>query len=222
MDTPVIVLVLAKAPQTGLVKTRLCPPATPLQAARVAAASLMDTLAAVAATPGTQPVLALAGDLADAEAGPRLRQIVDGVPVVRQRGTGLGERIAAAHRDAAVLFPGQAVLQIGMDTPQVTPSLLDGCRRSLAAPGVDAALGFAEDGGWWLLGLRDPLRAASIAHVPTSRADTGKRTLLALRTSGLTVCPLPRLSDVDTYDDARTVAATLPGSRFAAAVRDIR
>ncbi|MCR6490554.1 DUF2064 domain-containing protein [Amycolatopsis sp. OK19-0408] len=221
MDTPVIVLVLAKAPRAGLVKTRLCPPATPRQAAQVAAASLMDTLEAVVATPGARPVLAMAGDLDDAEAAPQLRRMLDGIPVVRQRGAGLGERIAAAHSDAAALFPGQAVLQIGMDTPQVTPSLLDSCRCSLAAPDVDAVLGPADDGGWWLLGLRDPRCAAAITSVPTSRADTGERTFDALRDSGLRVCPLPRLSDVDTFDDARAVAAALPGSRFASAVGDI-
>jgi glycosyltransferase A (GT-A) superfamily protein (DUF2064 family) len=47
-----ILLVAAKAPVAGLVKTRLCPPATPRQAAAVAAAALLDTLAAVRARSG--------------------------------------------------------------------------------------------------------------------------------------------------------------------------
>ncbi|MDN5861243.1 MAG: glycosyltransferase, partial [Pseudonocardia sp.] len=66
MSTGVALVVLAKAPVQGTVKTRLCPPATPEQAAELAAAALLDTLAAAAAVPRAQLVVALAGALADA------------------------------------------------------------------------------------------------------------------------------------------------------------
>jgi glycosyltransferase A (GT-A) superfamily protein (DUF2064 family) len=51
-----------------------------------------------------------------------------------------------------------------------------------------------------------------------SQRDTGQRTLRALRQGGLRVAPLPRISDVDSFEDASLVAATVPCSRFAAAV----
>lgn len=211
------VLVLAKAPEPGLVKTRLCPPLLPGQAADLAAAALLDTLDAAAGMPGGTAVAVLTGDPARAARGQAVRAALRSVRVIAQRGDGLGARVAAAHADAAALLPGRPTLQIGMDTPQVTADLLAAAAAELA--GTDAVLGLATDGGWWALGLRDPRHAALVAGVPTSRDDTGPRTLDALRAAGLRVHLLPTLSDVDTVDDARAVAAHAPGTRFAAAVR---
>ncbi|MBN6038487.1 DUF2064 domain-containing protein [Amycolatopsis sp. 195334CR] len=216
--TPHILLVLAKAPCAGKVKTRLCPPASPVQAARIAAAALLDTLVAARAVPDARTVVALSGDLAEAEEGVEIASLINDLPVYSQRGDSLGERIAAAHADAASRYPGLPSLQIGMDTPQASPRLLAECARSLNAPGADAVLGPATDGGWWVLGLRDPLIAASIADVPTSRDDTGRRTTTALRAGGLQVREVPTLSDVDTAEDAVRVRDLVPGSRFANAV----
>ena len=81
-----------------------------------------------------------------------------------------------------------------------------------------AVLGPAADGGWWALGLRDPRLARVVADVPTSRDDTGERTLHALRAAGLRVGVLPELTDVDTAADAVAVARAAPWTRFAAAV----
>jgi uncharacterized protein len=216
-----ILLLLAKAPQPGRVKTRLCPPAGPVQAARIAAAALLDTLAALRAVPGVQPVVALAGDIAGAERCQEISAALRGLPVIAQRGASLGERIAACHTDAAGLLPGVASLQVGMDTPQIDAGLLTRCLRRLDRPGTGAVLGPALDGGWWALGLRDPHAAAAIAGVATSQPDTGARTADALRRHGLTVSQLPPLCDVDTMADAHAVAAAIPASRFAAAVREL-
>jgi uncharacterized protein len=203
------VLVLAKAPVPGQVKTRLCPPCTPAQAAGIAAACLADTLAAVEGCGAGRRVLALAG-----RPGPDS----GGVAVIPQRGAGLGERIAAAFADTAALGPATGgIVQIGMDTPQITPGLLDHCLATLAGPGVDAVLGPATDGGWWVMGLRDPAAAALVAAVPMSTPDTGRLTGQALRGAGLRVALLPVLRDVDHWADALAVAAA-PGGRFAAAV----
>ncbi|MEJ3745589.1 DUF2064 domain-containing protein [Actinomycetes bacterium KLBMP 9797] len=211
-----ILLVVAKAPVPGLAKTRLCPPATPARAAAIAAAALLDTLDAVRATPGVTPVLALTGRLADAARADEIWAALCGWAVIRQRGTGLGERLANAHADARAMAPGCPVLQIGMDTPQVRPAVLAAAARQLSD--VDAVLGPAVDGGWWLLGLRDPSHAAALRTVPMSTAGTGAATRAALRDHGLRVATAPDLSDVDTWADAVAVAGATPGSRFAAAV----
>jgi uncharacterized protein len=208
-----VLLVVAKAPVAGLAKTRLCPPATPRQAAAVAAAALLDTLEAVAAVPSVQRVLAYTGQFTDAEAAAEIRAALAGWHLVPQRGDGFGERLANAHADTAAAFPGQPVLQIGMDTPQVTPSLLAAALRRLAT--ADAALGMAEDGGWWALGLRDPTKASALRSVPMSTPDTGGLTRLALADRGLRIVDLPVLSDVDTWDDALAVAESVPDTRFA-------
>lgn len=215
-----VVIVLAKAPVPGRVKTRLCPPATPEQAARVASAALLDSLDAARAVPGARTVVALTGDLSAAVGRDELRAALASCDVVEQRGNGLGERIAALHADVATVYPGLPTVQIGMDTPQVTPQLLASCLASLYGP-PDAVLGPATDGGWWLLGLADPRGAAVIADVPMSRIDTGDRTRDALRTSGRRVATAPELTDVDTAAEAVTVAAEVRGGRFATVVDEL-
>ncbi|MFP5020969.1 TIGR04282 family arsenosugar biosynthesis glycosyltransferase [Pseudonocardia phyllosphaerae] len=217
--TTVTTVVLAKAPVPGRVKTRLCPPATAEQAAGIAAAALLDTLDAAAGVPGGT-VVAITGVRGEAVHAAELADRLAGAGVVEQRGESLGERIAAAHADAAALHPGRPTLQVGMDTPQASAELLGRCAARLSEPGVDAVLGPATDGGWWVLGLNDPSAAAALTDVPTSRDDTGDRTLAALRAAGLHVETVEPLTDVDTADEAVVVAREVPGSRFAAAVAD--
>jgi uncharacterized protein len=196
-------LVLAKAPVPGRVKTRLCPPYRPEEAARLAAAALDDVLAAVRATPAARRVLVLDGDPV----------LVDtaGLEVVPQVPGQLDVRLAAAFAAAG---GGPAVL-IGMDTPQVTPRLLGRAGRALARS--DACLGLATDGGWWALGLRRP-DPALLLGVPCSLPTTGSRQLGRLLRAGLSVTRLPRLRDVDVPADAVAVAGSAPDTRFAAAV----
>jgi uncharacterized protein len=218
VNPPAAVIVLAKAPEPGRVKTRLCPPATPAEAAELAAASLLDTIEAAAGVPGAEPVVVLTGRPAGAARSGELMAALRGCRVLAQRGDGLGERIAAAHADTAALLPGHPTLLVGMDTPQADAALLAACLERLRAPGTDGVLGPAADGGWWAMGLRDPRAAQLVADVPTSRDDTGERTLLALRGGGLRVGLLPELTDVDTAADARAVADAVPCGRFAAAL----
>jgi hypothetical protein len=205
-------LVVAKAPVPGLAKTRLTPPATPRQAADIAAAALLDTLVAVRNTPGAVPVVAMTGDLELARRAGEVRAALASMTVIEQRGVDFADRLAdTAHR-----YPGLPIVQIGMDTPQVSPELLRHTAGLLT--NADVVLGPATDGGWWALGLRDPARASVLRWVPMSTSDTGARTLEAL---GSDAVPASVLSDVDTLEDAIRVAAEIPDSRFAAAVAAI-
>lgn len=194
-------LVLAKAPVAGRVKTRLCPPLTPEGAAEVAAAALEDTLDAVLATPAARRVLVLDGEYA-----------AEGFETQPQRGGPMPERLAAAFDDCDRSLPA---LLVGMDTPQLTPQLLT--EAVVALQQHPAVLGLAGDGGWWALGLQRPA-GSLLRDVPTSRDDTGALQLAALRRAGLDPHLLPQLRDVDTADDARAVAALAPYGRFASAV----
>ncbi len=206
---------MAKAPVPGRVKTRLCPPATPRQAADLATAALADTVAAARRVPAAWIVVALDGEPDDA-----LLTALRGTTIIAQRGGSLGERIAAAHADVVGLAPNACSVQVGMDTPQLDPAVLDRCLSTVALPGgPDAALGPTVDGGWWALGLRDPRCAELVREVATSRADTGARTRSALESAGLRVATLPQLTDVDTMADAHLVARVCPETRFAAALR---
>ncbi|MFD7446504.1 DUF2064 domain-containing protein [Streptomyces sp. NPDC059909] len=195
------VLVIAKEPVPGWVKTRLIPWYSAKDAAALAEAALVDTLEAVRSTTAARRVLVL-----DGAPGAWLPP---GIEVVPQAHGGLDERLAAAF--AACTGPA---LLIGMDTPQVTPALL---ARGLELASGEAAFGPAEDGGFWALGLAEP-DPALLRGVPMSVPETGAVQRRRLVEAGLTVRDLPRLRDVDTPDDARLVAAATPGSRFAAEV----
>ncbi|MPY34042.1 glycosyltransferase [Streptomyces adustus] len=196
-------LVIAKEPLPGRVKTRLTPPFTPRDAARLAEAALVDTLRAVAATPARRRVLVLEG-----RPGPWLPP---GFDVVPQCAGGLDERLSAAFAGCA----GPALL-IGMDTPQVTPGLL-----TVDFTGHDAWFGPAEDGGFWALGLAHP-DPALLRGVPMSSPMTGAVQRARLVAAGLRVHDLPRLRDVDTALDAEAVAGSAPRTRFAAELGRLR
>ncbi len=197
-------IVIAKAPAAGRVKTRLCPPCTPEQAAQLAAAALADTLDAARASAADRVVLALDGEPPAWLAG---------IEIVAQRGAGLAERVAAAFEDV-----GGPALLIGMDTPQVTRELLDHGLARLRA-GAPAALGRAYDGGYWAIGLQQPRREA-FAGVPMSSTATAAAQERRLEQLGLSPAQLPLLRDVDTFPDALAVAAAAPNGRFARAVAE--
>ncbi|MGV0773928.1 TIGR04282 family arsenosugar biosynthesis glycosyltransferase [Mycobacterium syngnathidarum] len=212
MTIPVSVLVVAKAPVPGLAKTRLAAAIGVEAAASIAAAALLDTLDAVAAAPVQARVVALTGDLGCAHAGGEIREALRVFTVIGQRGRDFAERLANAHVDASA-ETGLPVLQIGMDTPEVTGRLIEDCAAALV--GSDAVLGMAADGGWWLLGVRDPATARCLVDVPMSRPDTGAITLAALRDTGVAVRQVCVMPDVDTIDDVETVRRMCaPDSRF--------
>ena len=131
-----------------------------------------------------------------------------------QRGADFAHRLANAHLDAAGACGGLPVLQIGMDTPQVTAELVTECAQALV--GRDAVLGLAVDGGWWVLGVTVAAMADCLRTIPMSRSDTGAVTLAALRDTGIDVRMVAELADVDTVDDVEAVRrACAPGGRFA-------
>jgi uncharacterized protein len=212
---PVTVLVVAKSPEPGRAKTRLAATVGDRVAADIAAAALLDTLDAVAAAPVAARVVAVAGDVGAAARAAELRRRLEAFTVIPQRGDNFANRLANAHVDCADGYP---VLQIGMDTPQVTAELLTDCaRRLLDAPAV---LGMAHDGGWWVLGVATPTMAGCLRAIPMSQRDTGELTLKALRDSGIDVAQVQSLADVDVLDDVAAVrAACGPASRFARVTR---
>ena len=193
-------LVIAKAPQPGGSKTRLCPPFSYEQAASLAEAALVDTLHAVAAVPSERRVLVL-----DGEPGSWLD---DGFRVLAQRGAGLDVRLASAFEDA---HDGRPMLLIGMDTPQIKPSQLQHAAGLMREGG--AVLGEALDGGWWAIGLQEPRREI-FEGVPMSTPDTGRLQRKRLEELGIRFTSLEVLRDIDTAEDAHAVAEEHPQLRF--------
>jgi len=205
-------LLVAKAPVAGRVKTRLGASVGDDVAADLAAAALLDTIDACRET-GAFGHLSLAGDLSAAVRGEELRAALDGWTITPQVGEGLAERLVRAHADAG---PG-LVVQIGMDTPQVTAAALH--EVADMAAGHDAVLAPATDGGWWALARRDADVVRHLAQVPMSTATTCADTRRALERAGARVARAAELTDVDTPGDADLVADLAPASRFAEAWR---
>jgi glycosyltransferase A (GT-A) superfamily protein (DUF2064 family) len=193
-----------------LAKTRIAATVGPEAAADLAAAALLDTLD-VATGCDANVVVALTGDLGSAARSDEIGQVLAAVSVIDQRGVGLAERLAHAHADAAGHGP---VLQIGMDTPQLTADDLTAADAFVRSDG--AVLGLAADGGWWLLGMDDATRAEFLVDIPMSAADTGARTRAAL---GVGQPRLRELRDMDTWADAVAIAAEVPERRIAESAR---
>ncbi|MDG4764179.1 DUF2064 domain-containing protein [Solwaraspora sp. WMMD406] len=172
-----VLLVVAKSPVAGRAKTRLCPPASPTQAARIATAALLDTMDAVRATAGATPVLALAGRLDEADgypgAGDDLTTAAAGWRVLPQRGDRFADRLANAHADVAAAYPGRPVLQIGMDTPQLTGAVLAAAVRTLTRTGGTSRTGRSRPG----TGRSRPGTGRSRPGTGRSRPGTGRTSI---------------------------------------------
>jgi hypothetical protein len=202
------VALIAKECVPGRVKTRLAPAIGFEAAADVAAASLAHTVDAVLQMPATRRIL-----LFDGTTPPPGTESFEVMPQVSGD---LDERIAAMF-DAV----DEPTLLVGMDTPQLTVAhvapVFGAGEEDADGSGFDAWFGPAADGGFWGLWLREP-DGDLVRGVPMSRDDTGAVQLGRLRAAGLRVGVLDELLDVDTIDDARSVAGLVPDSRFAEAL----
>jgi uncharacterized protein len=210
--------VMAKAPQPGRAKTRLCPPLQPTQAAELSEAFLRDITENIALASRSAPIhgcIAYApkgdegwfhGHLAD---GTGL-VLADGSPAMPHDVQGFGRCLLHAAR---VLFDMGfgAVCLVNSDSPTLPTAVLLQAVHSLLSPGDRVVLGPAEDGGYYLLGMKQPHARlfADIAWSTDSVAATTRMRAVAL---GLDVVTLPTWYDVD--DSAslnRLVAETADG-----------
>jgi glycosyltransferase A (GT-A) superfamily protein (DUF2064 family) len=194
------VVVLAKEPRPGLAKTRLQAAFSSSESASLAAAALADTLAAVRHSSVRRRLLAWQGDPAGWRAG---------FDVVPQPAGSLNDRLTAAFASALDCSGDSPALLIGMDTPQVTGTLLDS-----SWDGADAVLGLSDDGGFWAIGLRQDHPPGIFDNVPMSTIRTGSAQLARLLELGMSVTLLPPLRDVDVPEDAAAVAYRYPHLRF--------
>jgi glycosyltransferase A (GT-A) superfamily protein (DUF2064 family) len=193
-------VLIAKEPLPGKVKTRLTPALTPEQAAELAAACIRDTLAAIAPVPATRRVLAFDGV--------RIPAGAEDYDLLSQADGTLDLRLGAIFDEI-----DGPILLIGMDTPQLTAEDLAPV-FSAWPDDIDAWFGPASDGGFWALGMREP-NGDLIRGVAMSEDSTGEQQLARLLAAGLRVGMLRELLDVDTIIDAHTVADDAPHGAFA-------
>ncbi len=202
---PVAVAIMAKAPRPGEVKTRLCPPLSTEDAARLYRCFLLDKIEQVRLLPKAGPAIAYA----PAEGRAEFEDLAPGFVLIEQQGDDLGARLAHIF---ARLFAGgySGVVAVDSDTPTLPRAFLEQALDLVATPRVDVVLGPSEDGGYYLIGLRR-LHRDLFEAMPWSTAAVLPETLRRAGAKGLNVACLPPWFDVDTPRDLERLRATLAG-----------
>ncbi|QGY03029.1 DUF2064 domain-containing protein [Methylobacterium mesophilicum SR1.6/6] len=208
------IAVMAKAPQSGRSKTRLCPPLTPDQAARLSAAFLRDTTESLRAACANAPIAAYAAYAptgTETQIAPHLAQgtallLADGHIPVPAGVEGFGRCLFQAI--AALLARGHAAACVlSSDTPTLPTRILTAAADILLAPGDRAVLGACEDGGYYLLGLKRA-HARPFAEIAWSSDTVAATTRARVREAGLDLVELDPWYDVD---DATALARLVAG-----------
>lgn len=195
--------VMAKAPQAGRSKTRLCPPLQPAQAAEMSAAFLRDITENIALA-GRQE--AICGLIAFAPAGSEhlfdghladgtTLLLADGAPDMPDDVTGFGRCLL--HAIQAVLAQGHsAACLLNSDSPTLPTQYLVRAAEALRAPGDRCVLGPAEDGGYYLIGMK-VAHARLFGDIDWSSETVADATRARAAELGLEMVELPVWYDVD-------------------------
>jgi rSAM/selenodomain-associated transferase 1 len=196
--------VMAKAPRPGRVKTRLSPPLTLEEAAALNICFLKDTTENLASIAGGAGLISYtpAGDEALFHG-----LLPEAFGLVLQRGDGFGERLLAAAEDILAIGYG-AVCLIDSDSPTVPAAAFRQAVDALAQPGDRVVLGPSHDGGYYLIGLKQP-HAAPFERITWSTGSVLAETLERCRESGLEVVLLPSWYDVDDGQTLKILEAEL-------------
>ncbi len=198
---PAALVVFAKVPVPGAVKTRLTSLLTPAEAADLYAAFLRDSLDAYRALPAAvrlyldAPAEAVPPDL-----------VGEGVSLHRQQGDGLGARMLKAFVETFVAGFERIVI-IGTDHPTLPLAFIGRAFEELTEP-LSVVLGPSDDGGYYLLGMND-LHPDLFEGMTYSHGAVFEQTLRRANALAAHVSILPPWYDVDTPDTLRRLVADL-------------
>lgn len=195
-----LMLIMAKTPHPGAVKTRLCPPLTPGLAADLYRAFLRDTLATACTVPNTTVGVVYPPATDDR---PLRALLPPGALLWPQEAGGLdvGLRGAFARGFAAGY---RRIVVLSSDSPTLPADALEEAFTMLDTH--DVTLGPTHDGGYYLIGL-DQLRPRLFEGITWSTAAVYTETLARAAETGLRVHATPPWHDVDTVDDLAELAA---------------
>lgn len=202
---PQRILVFARVPELGKVKTRLAAAIGNERALAVYEKMLRDTLASIGEpTPETEIEVVWAPTaIANGEV---LRRAFGNRTLAMQTGSTLGDRLAMAFSERFFFHRTRKIVTIGVDDPRLSRATIDHAFALLDS--VDWVIGPATDGGYYLIGCRAPVFDAAVFH----DVDWGTPTVLAttlqkIRDWGSTVALLPQRSDIDTVEDLQRYEA---------------
>ena len=207
MDASLIVV--AKKPEPGFTKTRLCPPFTPQEAAQFYRCLMLDTLALAARVQGVEHCVAYA----PVGARSYFQSLVpEGFSLIPQQGTDLGERLANTLADRFQQGYRKVVV-MNSDGPTLPLPYLEEAFRQLQH--YDVSLGMGHDGGYYLIGMKQ-LHPELFENIAWSSDQVISQTLDTCRRLQLKVHQLPQWYDVDVADDLQQLRSDLAKNPTAA------
>jgi rSAM/selenodomain-associated transferase 1 len=189
-------VIMAKDPLPGQVKTRLSPPLSPAEAAGLYRCFLEDRIAEVGTLEGVDPALAYT----PGNAKPTFRALVsDSMQLFAQRGKNLTEELVNIFND---LFSEgyQSVSIIDSDTPDLSSAIMRQSFDLLASEHTDVVFGPCKDGGYYLVGLKKNYPKL-FEKIPWSGKNVLAVSLKKAKEMGLQTALLPHQNDIDTYED---------------------
>ena len=189
--TEQMLLVVAKQPAAGQTKTRLCPPLTGATAAALYECFLRDTLEIMRSVPTATPGIVY---LPAAAAG-YFRDLAPDFRLTLQEGADLGERLDNLLT-AALVQGATAAVVMDSDSPTLPVGYVTEAFSRLQE-GADVVLGPCDDGGYYLIGLKQP-QPRLLREVQMSTPTVLRDTLAIAEELGLRVALLPTWYDVDT------------------------
>lgn len=192
-------LVFARLPELGKVKTRLAATHGNERALSVYEAMLRDLLASIGESTAETEIEAVWAPTIAAN-GETLRRAFGDRAMAMQTGATLGDRLAMAFSERFFFHLTQKIIAIGVDDPLLTREIIDHAFALLES--CDWVVGPATDGGYYLIGCRAGAFDSSIFHdIEWGSHEVFDTTLRKIREWGSTVAVLPARSDIDTAED---------------------
>ncbi len=199
----VALAIMAKAPMAGAVKTRLCPPLSPEDAAALYRCFLLDKIMQVRSLEGARTVIAFTPDTER----DLFEELAPGVQLVEQRGNDLGDRLLNSLDE--LLGRGHiGAIAIDSDTPTLPTEFLRQAIDLVVEPEIDVVLGPSDDGGYYLIGMRK-IWPDLFDAMPWSTPRVLPETMRRAEARGLRVACLPSWFDVDNPEDLDRLVASL-------------
>jgi len=199
------IVVMAKEPEPSKVKTRLCPPLSPGQAADLYEAFFLDTVSLVSGIEHTDVFVAYDPDTAHDFFS---RIVSPAVKCIPQGRGDLGDRLSRISHQ--VFLRGyRKVILLASDTPHLPQDVIRSAIARLDE--IDVVLGPCDDGGYYLIGLRFP-SPRMFSGIPWSTSQVLDRTIQRAQEAGMTWEMLPPGYDIDTWEDAERLRKDLEGN----------
>ena len=197
-------MIVSKRPEPGRVKTRLCPPLDPQQAANLAEGMLRDAVERCVACSQFRTKLAFAPATAAAWFRQHFPELQD---QQAQVGTSFAERLHSVFTHSVTESENMTVVAIGSDQPLISTARITQAHEALEA-GADVVLGPDIDGGYYLIGMRRAHERIFLG-VEMSTDKVLDETLRVARRAGLEVSLLDEGYDIDVEGDLVRLNADL-------------